>query len=214
MDSNTLQDMISRGLGTAARVLGGPTDAYRPVQASSPLAPENRYLRLPAAFSAPDGRFRQPDPYGAALWHGVFDAAYTLPGDYLVQGSQTFFIAAQQPLLPVLCVKANRIVSFARAAAPTAAGANAYGGFIEATASPLMTGWPANVLGLGGRGKPEADLPGDESIPLWTVLMPAWPGVYLRPADLMTDDLGRNSVVAAAELSELGWRLTVRQAIT
>jgi hypothetical protein len=30
----------------------------------------------------------------------------------------------------------------------------------------------------------------------------------------MSDDLGRNAVVMAAELSELGWRLTVKQVTT
>jgi hypothetical protein len=30
----------------------------------------------------------------------------------------------------------------------------------------------------------------------------------------MTDDLGQNGVVSAAELSALGWRLTVRQTTT
>ena len=30
----------------------------------------------------------------------------------------------------------------------------------------------------------------------------------------MTDDLGRNAVVAAAELTDLGWRITVKQATT
>ena len=30
----------------------------------------------------------------------------------------------------------------------------------------------------------------------------------------MTDDLGRNAVVAAAELTDLGWRMTVKQATT
>jgi hypothetical protein len=34
----------------------------------------------------------------------------------------------------------------------------------------------------------------------------------LRASDLMVDDLGRNGVVAAAELTELGWRLAVKQA--
>jgi len=30
----------------------------------------------------------------------------------------------------------------------------------------------------------------------------------------MQDDLGRNATVAAAELTALGWRLTVKQATT
>ena len=45
-------------------------------------------------------------------------------------------------------------------------------------------------------------------------MMPAIPDVILRPSDLMADDLGRNAVVSAAELTDLGWRLTVKQVTT
>ena len=212
MDAAHLQDRMRWGLNVAARALGTSTDAYRPADVADPLDPVNRFLRLNAAFSAPDGRFQSPNAYGQALWHGVFDAAYTQPGDYLVQGALTWFVAAQQPLLPVLCVQANRIVSISRAAAPASTGVNTYGGVTQATNTSLLTNWPANVLGASGGGRPEADLPSDSSIPYWTVLMPAYGGVVLQPADLMSDDLGRNAVISAAELTALGWRLTVKQA--
>jgi hypothetical protein len=61
---------------------------------------------------------------------------------------------------------------------------------------------------------PSADLPNDTSVPYWTVLLPVIPDVILLPSDLMTDDLGRSAVVAAAELTDLGWRVTVKQATT
>jgi hypothetical protein len=209
-----LQDRISRGLGVAARKIGVRTDAFRPAGTANPLAPANRFLRLQAAFSAMDGQFSKPSAYGAALWQGVFDSAYTKPGDYLVQDMGTWFVAAQQHLLPALCVRTNRTVSFSRAAAPASSGVNAYGGLTTSTTTQLVTGWPANVLGVAGGGRPEAGLPTDGAIPYWTVLLPAPTGVLLRPADIMTDDLGRTATVAAAELTDLGWRLTVKQATT
>jgi hypothetical protein len=144
----------------------------------------------------------------------VFDAAYTQPGDYLVQEQGIWFIAAQQRLLPVLCVQTNRTVSFTRPTAPSNAGLNNYGGATTATNMPLLTNWPASVLGVAGRGHPGADLPGDSGVPYWTVLLPAFPGVTLHPSDLVNDDLGRIAVVAAAELTALGWRVTVKQATT
>jgi hypothetical protein len=214
MDPARLQDRIHWALNTAARAIGIQTDAYRPSGVSEPLDPTNRFLRLPAAFTAPDGRFARPNGYGDALWYGVFDAAYTRPGDYLVQQDATCFVAAQQRLLPILCVRTNRIVSFWRPAAPTNDGENTYGGITTATNAPLLTNWPANVLGASGRGQPDSDLPSDSAIPYWTVLLPAYPGLILRPSDLMTDDLGRNAVVAAAELTELGWRIAAKQATT
>lgn len=214
MQPSELADRIHKGLNAAARSVGEDTYAYRPSGVADPLDPRNRFLRLRAAFSAEDGRFQRPAKYGEALWYGVFDAAYTRPGDYLVQGESIWFIAAQQRLLPVLCVQTNRTVSFTRAAAPSATGVNEYGGVTAVTAVPLQSNWPASVLGATSGGHPEANLPGDVSVPYWTVLLPAYAGITLLPSDLMTDDLGRNAVIAAAELTELGWRITVRQATT
>jgi hypothetical protein len=213
-DMDRLQDRISRALGTAARAIGSTADAFRPSSAADPLAPANRFLRLPVAFAPADGRFGHANAYGAALWQGMFDSAYTQPGDYIVQADGTWFIAAQQRLLPALCVRATRTVSFARAAAASASGVNGYGGITRATATRLLTNWPASVLGVSGGGRPDAALPSDSAIPFWTVLMPAFGSIVLRPADLMTDDLGRTAAISAAELTELGWRLTVKQATT
>jgi hypothetical protein len=214
MDPARLTDRVHRGLNAAARAVGADTDAYRPSGASDPLAPTNRFLRLRVAFTAHDGRFAHPNAYGEALCYGILDAAYTRPGDYLTQAEGVWFIAAQQRLLPVLCVRTNRIVSFLRAEAPSRTGVNQYGGKTTAKSRPLLTNWPASVLGVASRGHPTADLPSDASVPYWTVLLPAVPGVVLLPSDRMADDLGRVAVVAAAELTELGWRITVKQATT
>lgn len=214
MDAVRLQDRIRWGLNVAARSLGRSTDAYRPRGPLDPLDPVNRYLRLHAAFTPPDGSFSRPNGYAAALWQGLFDAAYTCVGDYLVQPEGTWFVAAQQALLPVLCVHTTRVVSFARPAAPSSSGVNSYGGVTSVTNTPLLTNWPASVVGASGGGTPAADLPTDASVPYWTVLLPATSGIKLQLSDVMTDDLGRNAVVAAAELSDLGWRLSVKQATT
>ena len=149
-----------------------------------------------------------------SLVHGIFDAAYTRPGDYLVQDGAVWFIASQDPLLPVLCVRCNRVVSFSRPVASNTTGVIEYGGITSAPTTSLLTAWPASVLGASGSGEPQADLPSDNTVPFWTVLLAAFPGVIVLPTDLMSDDLGRNATVSAAELTELGWRLTVKQAIT
>ena len=209
-----LQDKIYRALNKAARAVGTETHAYRPNGPFRPLSPENRFLRLQAAFSVGDSSFTRASRYGEALWYGLFDAAYTQPGDYLVQGKSVWFIAAQQYLQPILCVLANRVVSFLRPAAPMVTGVNEYGGMTTTTNSPLLIDWPASVLGASGRGRPETDLPADAAVPSWNVLLPALPGVVLLPADLMSDDMGRNAVVAGAELTDLGWRITAQQATT
>jgi hypothetical protein len=214
MDSARLEDRLRWGLNVAARATGSTTSAYRPRGAKSPLAARNRFLRLHAAFSGLDGTFARPNGYGNALWYGIFDAAYTLPGDYLVQNEATWFIAAQQKLLPVLCVQTNRIVSFTRPAAQSSIGVNTYGGVTAANVTPIMTDWPASVLVASREGRPLANLPNDTSVSYWIVLVPACAGVVLQTADLMSDDLGHSGVVTTTELTDLGWRLAVRQATT
>jgi hypothetical protein len=152
----------------------------------------------------------------------VFDSAYTRPGDYIVRKESapgaadggTWFIAAQQPLLPVLCVCAPRVVSFVRPSTTTTSGVGSYGGFARDDANCLLTGFPASVLNASMAGLDPTALPADVIPESWEVLLPARPGVVLRTGDLMSDDLGRNGVVAAAELSDLGWRLLVKQTTT
>lgn len=214
MDELRLQDRISWGLNRAARSIGTFTDAYRPSGKTDPLHPTNRFLRLRAAFCNVLGGFERANTYDHPLWNGIFDAAYTRVGDYLVQQSGTWFIASQQTLMPILCVHADRIVSFTRAAAPTVSGVNTYGGVTAATNTPLLTNWPASVRASSPAGIPSADLPGDSSVSHWTVLLPGVSHVALQFSDLMTDDLGRNAVVSSAELTNLGWRLAVKQAAT
>jgi hypothetical protein len=211
MQQPRLKDRIARGLGAAARHIGAPHDAYRPTSANTPLDPRNRYLRLPAAFDADNRFFQRPSSYGRATWYGIFDSAYTQPGDYLSGPTGIFFIAAQQPLLPTLCVLTNRILTLSRPAAPSTPGLNSYGGVFLATATPLLTAWPASIL-TAGSGSP-GDLPGDANIPSWTVLLPETP-VPIRSADIIQDDLARTYVVGTAEYTALGWRILAKQAAT
>ncbi len=236
MDETRLQDLISRGMGIAARKGGVLCDAFRPCDAGPPLVLRNRFLRLSVAFNAEDPSFRRAGAYGRAAYYAVFDSAYTRPGDYLAErGSRrVWFLAEQLPLLLVLCVLANRVVSLARRdaparrggcarptrgvrgagpAAPVLAGLNAYGGVNRAMLTPILTEWPASVLAGGGGpgGAGAVELPGDTRLAGFSVLLPAVAAAVPRVDDLLSDDLGRNFIVASAELSPLGGRLVVRQ---
>jgi len=210
MDANRLQDRLYWGLNRTARVLGRETDAYRPAGIDHPLKRSNRYLHLRAAFSRADGNFAQLVGYGVALWRGHFDAAYTRVGDYLVQGADIWFIAAQQSLLPVLCVKTNRVISISRAIppgfSPPATGAD--------STITIISEWPASMLGTNVEGKSPTHLPGDVTVATALVLLPSCHEQTLQPTDIITDQHGTNSIVAAAELSDLGWRLNVRSVST
>jgi hypothetical protein len=214
MNGQKLQDRLYLGLGLSARHVGQSTDAYRPTGPFNPLDKQNRFLRLPAAFVSAKGNDGRTNVYGEPLWHGVFDASYTRAGDYLILGTENFFIASQEPLLPVLCVKANRVVSIVRPNMQSSMASNAYGGYTSGNSALLLEGWPVSVLGENRSSASAIDLPTDQAVPYWNVLLPTVPGVILSPGDLISDDLSRTAVITGSELTYLGWRLSAKMATT
>ena len=211
MDTQRVQDNVHRGLGRAGRVVGEWCEVFRPDGPALPMAQRCRVLRMPAAFSAPDGRFGRPVAHGQVYWHGLFDAAYTQVGDYIRRGDgAVWFIAAQQSLMPVLCVRTSRVVDVRRPAGPERPGLAPYGGTGEA--GVVLRGWPAGVVAASGAGVGASELPEALAAGNWTLLLPALRGIVLRPGDAVSDDLGRLGVIAQAELSEHGWRVRVARA--
>lgn len=208
------QDRFYLGLGACARHTGELGDAFRPCGSSDPLDHKNRFLRLPLAFVPARGSGNHTNVYGEALWHGLFDASYTRPGDYLVASAGTYFIASQAPLLPVLCVRTNRTISFSRASIQTNPALNGYGGYTANARLTLMDKWPASVLGEGVSAGSPAGLPTDQAVPIWDVLLPSIADILLSPGDIVTDDLGRTAIIAGSELTDLGWRISAKMATT
>ncbi len=190
MDAARAQDAVHRGLGRAGRVVGEWCEVFRADGPQHPMAPRCRVLRMPAAFSAPDGRFARPVAHGQVYWHGIFDAAYTRVGDYVRRGDGAiWFIAAQQALMPVLYVRASRIVELRRPAGPERPGLAPYGGTAGVGpggggASVLLRGWPAAVLATGGAGVGGSGLPEALAAGSGMLLLPALAGVVLQPGDL------------------------------
>lgn len=216
MNGLTLQDRLYRAAGRTAAIAGSTCDLYRPSGTDTPLHPSHRILRLQAAFLPQGGRLTRAVPSSEPYWEGVFDAAYTNPGDILHRRSDgaIFFIAAQQPMLPVLCVRALRMVDFARPASATVAGLNIYGGTVTATDTQLARAWPASILASGGSGTGAADIQAGLSPNAWQVLLPVSLNLRLLAGDRLTDDQGQAGIIANAERTDLGWRLAVKQAST
>jgi hypothetical protein len=214
VNGRKLQDRLYLGQGLSARHVGQSADAFRPNGPFNPLDHQNRFLRLPATFVSAKGNERRTNGYGEALWYGIFDASYTRAGDYLVLDTGKFFVASQNPLLPVLCVKANRIVSIVRPNMQTNTAGNAYGGYTSGGSETLMTEWPASVLGENRSSRSVTDLPADQAVPYWNILLPATARVVLSPGDLVTDDLNRTAAIAGSELTDLGWRISAKMATT
>jgi hypothetical protein len=217
MDAERLNDRVARGKGQAALHLGEMYDVFRARNGIEPLAPTNRLLCLNAAFHSEDKDWNRSARYDQPLWFAVYDTAYTRPGDYLRGPGGTFFVAAQPPLLPTVCVLTNRVVSFTRADGARRPGSNGYGGVQQREDTLLLDGWPASVLMTGAGARGAGALPGEPGPASWIVRLPALlgpRGVELLQDDLMTDEAGTRAVISAVERTELGWRLTATQAIT
>ena len=214
MDGRKLQDRLYLGSGLCARHTGQTTDAFRPKGLFKPLEGGNRFLRLPAAFVSLSNNDHRTNVYGEALWHGIFDGSYTRTSDYLVQAGGIFFVASQAPLLPVLCVKTNRTISVVRPNMQMDIASSAYGGYTSGHSAILMEGWPASVLGENRSSASTTNLPTDQAVPYWNVLLPAIGNVILGPGDLITDDLSRTAVITGSELTDLGWRISAKLATT
>ena len=214
MNCDKLQDRLHFALGLAARQIGHSADLFRPTGSFNPIGTANRILRLTAWFMPAKGNDGRTNVYGEPLWHGIFDASYTRPGDYLNMGGALFFVASQEPLLPILCVKCNRIISVARPSLQSNAASNSYGGYTSGSSTNVVEGWPASVLGESRSGASAADLPTDQIVPYWDILLPVVRGIVFSPGDFITEDLLRTAVIASSELTSLGWRISAKMAVT
>lgn len=214
MDGATVQSRIYKGYGKASAVLGKRFNQYRASSYQNPVSVQNRIASPTVAFNAEDMKFSKPNKYGKPTWYALFDASTSKVGDYLVGPSDTFFIATLQPLLPILVVECNRTISVLRPQQQSGIGVAGYGGDTAANETPLMTAWPASIL-QGTKGeKNEVGLPGDTRTPWWSILLPYYAGVILKPSDIIADDIGRRYIISSPELTDLGWRITASMAVT
>lgn len=205
--SGSIQEAIYQGYGFAAEVLGSPCSRFRAVGDTNPLS--HQISTVQAAFDVdPQFSFKRSTEYGNAIWYGLFDATDCAVGDYIVSPtSGMFFIAALDSLHPPMCVQCNQTVSILRPHSADGVGEVGYGGDEASEADAVMSAWPASVISGAKGTQSDADLPGDTSMPAFTILIPALPGIDIKTADVMTDNLGRRYKIWAAEITNLGWRL-------
>jgi len=210
MDGTKLQSKIYIGYGKAAKRIGFDYQQFRATSASNPLS-STALQTLPVSFTT-NFSYSAPNRYGKADWLGLFDARQFAVGDFLVGRQGTFFIAAMQDTLPILCVQTNRTVDVLRVGMDPGVGLGSWSGGRRAGEAPIMQGWPASIL-QGTKGETnDVKLPQDIKTPWWAILLPAWPGVVFRTSDIVRDDLDRKYVISSAELTDMGWRITAMQA--
>ena len=208
MIQSKLQDRIYWGLNRMARVLGSEADAYRPRSPFRPLDPSNHFLRLPAAFARESGDFDQSIAYGTATCRGYFDGAYTKAGDFLKVKEEIWFIADQSPLLPILCVHSNQVISVTRRGIP--ASSSAQTGIMDTPVTTVATDWPVAILNTGSGRYPSSGLPGDVPVPLHQMLLPVSFNETLLIGDIVITNHGSSLSIVSTEQSSLGWRVKLR----
>ena len=205
-----IQSRISYGYAKAGAVLGFPFQHYRCASIGPVLQTTNVVETLNASFAV-KGDYTKAGTVKNDEWYGYYNAATALPGDYLSNGTDTYFIAAQQLMLPPLTVKCNRVVTVFRPAQVSTVGVSGYGGNTASTETALMSEWPASVL-QGTKGeRGDVSVPDDVKSPWYALRMPMLAGVTINSGDIITDDLDRRYTVSSTELTEYGWRLTMRQ---
>lgn len=214
MDGVKLQAKLHKGYGKAALRLGLDFDHYRPVGVNNPLDPSNKLGTLKASFTPRANQFNydKSSDHKNALWHGLFDGSAHVVGDYMV-GESTYFIAAKQPILPMLCIECNRTLTIKRPADRQTVGQLPYGGNTELSEQTLLLNWPASVLREARGEYGDVQLPGDVKSPSYLGMMP-FNTVVIQPFDIAIDDLGRRYIISTSELTDLGWRLGLNQAVT
>ena len=215
MDGATIQQRIYAGRGKAAQRIGLACTQFRPLSAAAPLG--NPLGSIVAAFNAGDSKYLVPNLPGDAICYADLDGRLTQPGDYLVRAldGQTWFIAAQQQLLPIITVNCNRLVRFSRqSGAGGSVGLQGYNStspcdpiemadLLGTSAGAL---WPCSILLGGKQTASETKLPSGVQQAGWKLMLPPSVPVTLQAGDIGTDDLGRRYVLTAAEQSDTGWR--------
>lgn len=205
--ADTIQNSINLGNAQVAAAIGAPYSHYRPVTAGA-ISSSTLLGTLNVSF-AQQGNYMKPGKVGNDEWYGYYDATNVLLGDYLSNGTSTYFVASQQPLLPYLTVYCERVVNVILTTQATGVGAGSYGGDI-ANSESILTAWPASVV-QGSRGeRGDITLPEDVRSPWWTIRLPATPGIVLQDSMLITDDLNRRYSISSAEQSVYGWRITAK----
>lgn len=205
MGSDRFHNLMSRGLGNAARAIGDVYDVYRPRQAFDPLSSENRIMQMAVSLNWGSAGLKMPRGFERAI-QASFDAVASHVGDYLRGPRGVLFVAALPALRQPVCVLTNSSVDVLRAGGAMAPGLNSYGGVVEPTLAVVLGDWPVQFASVGNSRS--GALPVDGGQTSWSVAMPPTP-VPLQASDLLQDSAGRRFLIKTVELTDMGWWLSV-----
>ena len=210
-----LQANIILGWTQVAISFGDSYSWYAPTTANEPIA--NAIGTLTCYFDrSPSFTARMASEYGKPEWFCAYDRTSDGPGvgDYISDGTDTYFIAAQDSLTPSKTISCNAQVDFYRPGtkAPlTPQQEDEY----ELTSDggdglAYATGWPISLLS-GSRGeRADSNLPSAGRQPWFNFRIPATS--FFRPFtdDVMVDSEGLRYRISACDKEALGFFGTAR----
>ncbi len=216
MSASTIEGAIWAGMAAAAATLGFAYQQFRPAGPQNPMSGVPLNPALPVAATVQYGRFDAAPTWEKPERFLFLDGTQTAVGDYLTGGPLgTLAIVSQDPMLPIVGIVCNHVLTFKRPSAPMGfGGQSGYGGDVAAAEVTLLAAWPAYLGTAGQGGRSPANLPGDVEQPRLDIRLPMWPGVVLLNGDVVCDEQGRRYKIVSAEGSTLGWRISASLSMT
>jgi hypothetical protein len=202
------QKKIYKGYGKAAKRLGTSYNIYRSTTGIDPIVSGNLKGTILMSPNV-EWTYMKANKYGNSVWQLLVDGSTLKVGDYLV-GESTFFVIGMQPLLPIIGVKCDRIITITEPNANLAAGDIPYGGYTKDNVAVVMQNCPCSFL-LATKGeKPNAKIPTDTKLPWFYVYIP-YLNATIKTGHVITDQNNVSYIVDGDEKTELGWKLLVME---
>ncbi len=209
MDAATIHSKIYQGRAKAALRIGLPCAIHRP-SGGDPLS--SVVATTNVAFNARDPKYRKPSLYTDPVWYGDFDGRLSREGDYIVRAfdGETWFIAAQQQLLPIALVGCNRSIRLLRQPLTMACGIVGYGGLVNpVSALPVP---PSLTLDSGmtldsSVALNSASLTLDSTAVTLDATGATLDGGRLWPASILIGGRTQSGNGLPADVKEAGWKI-------
>ena len=219
MDGYGIDQKIRFGYAKASKKLGSEFSLYRATSPLDPLDAGNFQGVVKCVFTVAWDWMKANKP-GNAIWNlltdgqdssGILNVSLK---DFLVSGTQTFFVLAKQYQMPMLGVECNATIKIIRPSQSTAIGALPYGGYTPDGSETLVIGMPcSNLIDRVGQNS-KVSLPTSTKDSTWNILMPSIGDIEIRTGDIAIDQDSQNYLIGSTELTDFGWRMKTVRMVT
>lgn len=205
MDGTLLNARVQRSYAIAANHVGTQFNVYRSASGIDyPIQPTNKIATLPVSFSIKTS-YTQAPQYTTNMWTILIDQTIAKAGDVLNNGTDTYVIISEVPLLPPLALNTSNLVTITRPGGISGVG-NV--GYATPQETAVATNVPAFISAKKETGRQPVGLPGSVSKRVYWEISIYAPIGTINDRDIIKDDLGcRYQVVANDWNSPLGYLL-------